>query len=240
MRRDERDVYRPDEASGQAASKFSSHLMGRREFLKLASAGAGVAALFGISGATSAKAQESSGVASGGSGTLGTEFEGAAKEYGLPVGILLAMGYVNTRWEMPDPESNQYEKGDLHGWGSYGIMGLVQNPTADTLGAASRLTGISEEDLKKDRAANIRGGAALLAEALGGKKPQDPSGCLEAVSGRGKAPGKNFSAVSGVGGGEIYADQLRETLEKGVEAKTNAGEKLSLPAHAGSGSGGGR
>ncbi len=230
------DGYRPDEASRQVAGGISSYLMGRREFLKLASTGVGVATLFGVSGATSARAQEPS----GGSDTLQSEFEEAAKEYGLPVGILLAMGYVNTRGEMPDPDSNRYEKGDIHGWGSYGIMGLVQNPTSDTLGEASRLTGISEEDLKTDRAANIRGGAALLAEAIGGKKPQDPSGYLKAVSGRGRAPGKNFTAVSGVGGGELYADQLREALEKEAEAKTSAGEKLSIPALAGSASGGRR
>jgi hypothetical protein len=46
----------------------------------------------------------------------------------------MAMGYVNTRWEMPQPEANAYERGDPHGWGSYGIMALVQNPYSDTLG----------------------------------------------------------------------------------------------------------
>jgi hypothetical protein len=56
------------------------------------------------------------------------------------------------------PDANEYEEGSLHGWGSYGIMALVQNPYSDTLGEASRLTGIPEEELKTDRAANIRGG----------------------------------------------------------------------------------
>jgi len=46
----------------------------------------------------------------------------------------MAMGYVNTRWEMPQPEANAYERGDPHGWGPYGIMTLVQNPYSDILG----------------------------------------------------------------------------------------------------------
>jgi hypothetical protein len=46
-------------------------------------------------------------------------------------------------------------------------MALVRNPSADTLGEASRLTGISTEKLKTDRRSNIFGGAALLARSRG-------------------------------------------------------------------------
>jgi hypothetical protein len=45
----------------------------------------------------------------------------------------MAMGYVNTRWEMPPPEASDYIPGDIHGRGAYGIMQLVQNPWEDTL-----------------------------------------------------------------------------------------------------------
>src|SRR3712207_3020849 len=102
---------------------------------------------------------------------LVAEFREAAEEHGIPVELLMAMGWVNTRWEMPPPEANEYERGDLHGWGSYGIMALVRNPFSDTLGEASRLTGIPEEELKADRGANIRGGAALLASSVGSERP---------------------------------------------------------------------
>ena len=132
---------------------------------------------------------------------------------------------------MPPPEANEYERGDLHGWGSYGIMALVQNPYSDTLGEASRLTGISEEELKAERAANIRGGAALLASSVGTEEPSQLAGFFGAVAGRGRAPGKNYRAVAGVGGGELYAEQVFEALERGVpEEKLKSGERLSLQA----------
>lgn len=137
--------------------------MERREFLKLGGAGlAGVTLIGGgFAGAERAFAQEAP------SGSLRGEFESAAEEYGVPVEVLIAMGYVNTRWEMPDPGATAYGKGEAEGKGTYGIMALVRNPTTDTLGDAAALTGISEAELKTDRAANIRGGAALLAEASG-------------------------------------------------------------------------
>ncbi len=74
-------------------------------------------------------------------GSLDTEFEVAAKEYEVPKELLLAMGYVNTRWEMPPPEASDDEEvepgeGSSEARGSYGIMQLVQNPSEDTLGEA--------------------------------------------------------------------------------------------------------
>jgi hypothetical protein len=68
---------------------------------------------------------------------------------------------------MPPPQASDYEEGELDGKGTYGIMALVRNPSADTLGEASQLTGISTEKLKTDRRSNIFGGAALLARSQG-------------------------------------------------------------------------
>jgi hypothetical protein len=160
---------------------------------------------------------------------LTAEFAEAAQEYGVPMELLMAISYVNTRWEMPSPETNAYRRGDPHGWGSYGIMALVRNPFSDTLGEASRLTGIPEEELKVDRAANIRGGAALLASSAGGYASVDPSDFYGAVTGRGLALGQNYSAVSGIGGGELYAEQVFGTLRTGASKTLFSGETVSLP-----------
>lgn len=141
----------------------------------------------------------------------------------------MAMGWVNTRWEMPAADANEYERGDLHGWGSYGIMALVQNPFSDTLGEASRLTGIPEKELKTDRAANIRGGAALLASAMGPEKPGQLTGLFAAVAGRDRAPGRDYTAVAGIGGGELFAEEVFDTLQRGASRKILSGEKVSLP-----------
>jgi hypothetical protein len=161
--------------------------------------------------------------------SLVAEFQQAAEEYGEPVELLMAMGYVNTRWEMPPPEASAYRRGDLHGWGSYGIMALVQNPFSDTLGEASRLTGIPQEVLKTNRAANIRGGAALLASSAGGYASGEPSDYFGAVVGRGLGAGKSYIAVAGIGGGELYAEQVFGTLQTGASKRMSSGETISLP-----------
>ena len=141
--------------------------------------------------------------------SLIAEFESAATEYGVPQDLLLAMGYVNTMWEMPPPRMTAYREDDIHGRGAYGIMQLVRNPWEDTLGEAARLTGLSEEQLKNDRAANIRGGAAVLAGIQGQDRPADLNGWQE--------------AVAEYGGIDLYATEVYETLRSGASATISTG-----------------
>jgi hypothetical protein len=214
-----------NDLSSKVSPRAAPRTVDRCEFLKLSGSGLLGVALLGSVGAGTVFAQnEPSPVSS-----LVAEFRGAAEGYGVPVELLMAMGYVNTRWEMTPPEANAYEKGDLHGWGSYGIMALVQNPFSDTLGEASRLTGVPEEELKTSRAANIWGGAALLASSARGHISEDLLGFFGAVAGRGLAPGQNYAAVSGVGGGELYAEQVFEVLRIGASRMISSGELIYLP-----------
>lgn len=156
--------------------------------------------------------------------SLDAEFEAAAKKYEVPKELLLAMGYVNTRWEMPPPEASDYEKGGPEkgapeARGSYGIMQLVQNPSKDTLGEAAKLTGVSEKQLKTDREKNIRGGAALLAKMQGDTKPEDLNGW--------------YDTVAEYGDGPLYAEEVYEVLQKGASAKISTGEQVTLAAQEG-------
>jgi hypothetical protein len=189
-------------------TEYSLGEMDRREFLKLGGAGLAGAVLLGTASVTGSRvlAREAS--------SLMAEFEFAATEYGVPQELLLAMGYVNTMWEMPLPEVSAYREGDIHGRGTYGIMQLVQNPWEDTLGEAARLTGLPEEQLKNNRAANIRGGAAVLAGIPGSDKPSDLNGWQE--------------AVAGYGGIDLYATEVYETLQSGASATTSTGESVEL------------
>jgi soluble lytic murein transglycosylase-like protein len=109
--------------------------------------------------------------------SLKSEFEAAARRYKVPVELLLAMGYYNTLWEMPSPSTSAYRKGDPEGRGAYGIMQLTQNPSRNTLGKAATLTGLSDDRLKTDRSANIEGGAAVLSDLVGKRKPNRLDGC---------------------------------------------------------------
>jgi hypothetical protein len=183
--------------------------MDRRKFLKLGGAGLAGAVVLGTAGATGSRvlAREAS--------SLIAAFESAAMEYGVPQDLLLAMGYVNTMWEMPPPRMTAYREDDIHGRGAYGIMQLVRNPWEDTLGEASRLTGLSEEQLKNDRSANIRGGAAILAGIQGQDRPADLNGWQE--------------AVAEYGGIDLYATEVYETLRSGASATISTGESLELP-----------
>src|SRR3712207_5023925 len=87
--------------------------MNRRDFLRLSGVGIAGAALLGVMGSSGkalAQAPPNS--------SLVEEFKEAAKEYEVPVSLLLAMGFVNTRWEMPAPEASAYEPGNPHGRGA--------------------------------------------------------------------------------------------------------------------------
>jgi len=181
--------------------------MDRRDFLKLGGAGLAGAVLLGTAGTYR-------GMALAETGSLRTEFGSAAQKYRVPVELLLAMGYVNTLWEMPPPSASDYEPGDLSGRGAYGIMQLMQNPSTDTLGDAASLTGLSRDRLKRSRAANILGGAAVLGEMQGKDKPQYLDGWRE--------------AVAEYGGGTLYAAQVYEALMSGASATTSTGERVRL------------
>jgi hypothetical protein len=179
--------------------------MRRRDFLRLSGTGMAGAILLGSASArVLAQART----------PLKSEFRSASARYRVPKELLLAMGYVNTLWEMPPPEASDYVPGDLHGRGAYGIMQLVQTPWEDTLGWAANLTGLPEERLKTERAANVAGGAAVLAGIAGDTRPSNLNGWYE--------------AVAEYGGGELYAQEVFETLKSGASATISTGESLRL------------
>ncbi len=142
-------------------------------------------------------------------GALETQFQAAAREYRVPVELLMAIGYVNTHWEMPSAPSLD------HGWG---IMHLVDNSRQDTLHEAARLTGVSPSQLESSRAQNIRGGAALLASAQGPNRPTDLEDWYDAVVKL---------------GGQLFAYQVYQTLEYGASRTLPSGETVSLEPQTG-------
>jgi len=196
--------------------------MDRRDLLRLGAVGVAGTAFLGSPRAVA-------GVAATRATPLGlaVQVERVARAYGVPVALLLAMGYVNTRWEMPPRAVSDYQHGDPHRQGVYGVMGLVRNPEADTLGAASRITGLSPAALMSDRAANLAGGAALLAWSQGRGTPPQTSGWLPALSGAG-GHGPAVHATAGVGGGDLYAEQVADALSSGFSLVTSSGDRLTL------------
>lgn len=164
-------------------------------------------------------------------------FEKAAKEFGVPQSILMAVSYNESRWDHHEGHSEV---------GGYGLMNLVYidgnqdasgknevqtkasidiNDSINTLDKAAQLLNLDLEVLKNDPEQNIRGGAALLAayaQDTIGEVPADPSDWYGAVV---KYSGSDIKTVA-----EGFADDVYMTLQEGIERKTINGQEVKLTA----------
>ncbi|MGW2559488.1 N-acetylmuramoyl-L-alanine amidase [Streptomyces sp. NPDC001514] len=94
-----------------------------------------------------------------------------------------------------------------------------------TLERAAELTGIPEEQLRTSPAANIRGGAALLADAqrqLGLEPTADPADWYGAVA--------RFSGADDTATATTYADDVYDVMRSGQHRTTDSGQQVALPA----------
>jgi hypothetical protein len=96
-------------------------------------------------------------------------------------------------------------------------MVLVRNPSADTLG---------EEAQDRPEVEHLRWDGTARQDA--GRETYRSGRLSGAVDGEG-GNGVVFAAVAGIAGGELYADQVFETLKNGASARTKSGEQTSLP-----------
>ncbi|MBH8606321.1 N-acetylmuramoyl-L-alanine amidase [Thermoactinomyces sp. CICC 10521] len=137
-------------------------------------------------------------------GPLYEQFRQAAKEFHVPLTILLAVSYAETHWQ-----DHHGKPSELNG---YGLMHLADNPTNHSLPEASQLLGIPENQLKNDVKQNIRGGAAVLAqrakELNQGKLPQDLAKWYTAVAA--------YSGLSSKLTAKWYADEVYSLINHGA------------------------
>ncbi|TXS43847.1 N-acetylmuramoyl-L-alanine amidase [Streptomyces sp. t39] len=107
----------------------------------------------------------------------------------------------------------------------YGVMHLVDNLRQQTLREAAKLTGIPADSLRRDTAANIRGGAAVL------RARADAAGLTEAERAR---PAAWYEAVARYGGAadprtaRFYADGVYDVLAQGVDARAEDGSAVTV------------
>ncbi|MFF9276718.1 N-acetylmuramoyl-L-alanine amidase [Streptomyces griseosporeus] len=98
----------------------------------------------------------------------------------------------------------------------------------ETLAKAAELTGIPAEELRTDEAANIAGGAALLAAAqreLGEPLSEDPAAWYGAVA--------RFSGADDTATAAAYANDVYDVLRTGEERVTDSGQPVALAAQPG-------
>ncbi|MER7539473.1 peptidoglycan recognition family protein [Streptomyces sp. NPDC097704] len=191
-------------------------------------------------------------------GVLQGQFARAAERQGVPESLLLAVSYLQSRW-------------DAHGGapsvtGGYGPMHLTDAVTAlagtvphhsegeedargddsrparaggdvpapapeelperlRTLERASALSGIPAEELRTVPAANIEGGAALLAAAqreAGLPASGDPADWYGAVA--------RFSGADDSATATTYANDVFDVIRSGETRTTDSGQVVTLPA----------
>ncbi|MFJ1646538.1 N-acetylmuramoyl-L-alanine amidase [Streptomyces sp. NPDC088258] len=94
-----------------------------------------------------------------------------------------------------------------------------------TLERAAELTGLPAGELRRSPAANIRGGAALLASAqreLGGPPSGDPADWYGAVA--------RFSGADDAATASAYARDVYEVIRTGERRTTDSGQRVALRA----------
>jgi N-acetyl-anhydromuramyl-L-alanine amidase AmpD len=167
----------------------------------------------------------------------------AAGEFGVPVQILLAVSYQESRWE-PHGDSPSVD-------GGYGLMDLTGRtvPADDgrgdparpapgeitlhrthyTLDEAAQALNVADATLQTDERQNIRGAALLLARYArslsGGSLPSTLGGWYGAVA--------DYSGATTVTSARLFADGVFATLRSGASLTTTDGQTLDLPASPG-------
>jgi hypothetical protein len=150
---------------------------------------------------------------------LNTAFENAAKEFGIPRELLIAIAYAETHFDNHKGEPSQDN--------GFGLMHLVDNPQVQTLVAAAKLTGVPAEVLKTDTVENIRGGAALLRSyadeyGLDEKSRENPAAWYEIVA--------RYSNSSDLAVARFYADEIYKLLNSGFSGASPQGEEIIVIA----------
>jgi hypothetical protein len=165
----------------------------------------------------------------------------SAAEYHVPREVLLALAYQESACDdhagrpsteggygpmhLTDVTPAMVADGAAGAAGRTDVAKLAAIPALRTLGAAAKLTGLSPEKLRTDEAANIRGGAALLAsyqKHLHGKASAEPADWYGAVA--------RYSQASREQGAKAFANRVFATVKHGAGRTTSDGQRVSLAA----------
>ncbi|MGW3156093.1 N-acetylmuramoyl-L-alanine amidase [Streptomyces sp. NPDC001089] len=172
-------------------------------------------------------------------------FTDAADEYHVPRSVLMGVSYLQSRWDTrPGTPSVAGGYGPMHlvdtrraqdpstsQEGRAGGPAIAAGPPGDRtdqpadLRHAARLIGTPAVRLRTDAAANVRGGAALLAAVqrrLGKPLSSDPEDWWDAVA--------RFSGTGDAASAATYANDVFALIRQGAHRTTDDGELVTLPA----------
>jgi N-acetyl-anhydromuramyl-L-alanine amidase AmpD len=140
-------------------------------------------------------------------------FEEAARDYGVPAGLLKSIGYVETRWQMVRGESEFPGQEP-----AFGVMAL----RGENLRQAAALSRLGEREVKNNARANIRAAAALLASwaDAAGVGATDVAAWGPVVA--------RYSGIQQEEGQALYVHKdVYATLNAGIVARTGTGGVLA-------------
>ncbi|MFI5628589.1 N-acetylmuramoyl-L-alanine amidase [Streptomyces sp. NPDC051664] len=150
--------------------------------------------------------------------TMNQAFVQAAGRFDVPRDLLAAVGYGETHLDGHTGQPSQAN--------GYGVMHLASNPANRSLEKAAAITGEPLSRLRREAAANILGGAAVLrsyADRLGldGDERDDIDAWYPAVA--------QYSGTTGRAAAR-YADTVYAFLAHGFAATVPGGEQISVTA----------
>lgn len=165
-------------------------------------------------------------------GPLAQAFRLASAETDVPAELLMAIGWVETRWQPQGEET----AADGHDEAEHGprAIGLMDIP-ADALEESARLVAASSADVRSDPALNVRAAAQVLRRIAlddDGALPRSlPSGALHGW----RDTIARYGAGDDVEVGALYADDVLRVLDTGASGITSTGEQLVLEGRGKSG-----
>jgi N-acetylmuramoyl-L-alanine amidase len=177
----------------------------------------------------------------------------AAEEFGVPEPVLLAVSYLETRWDVHagqpsraggygpmhltdlraagDPLADEGANTEMRGDPArLGARSTPTSPRLQTVDGAARLTGVDARTLRTDPVANIRGGAALLADY------QRDLGGAAADGTETNGIGDWYAAVARYSGAtdettaRAFADEVFSVMRSGAKRATDDGHEVRLAA----------
>ncbi|GAA3197629.1 MULTISPECIES: N-acetylmuramoyl-L-alanine amidase [Streptomyces] len=172
--------------------------------------------------------------------SLQAEFTAAAKEFRVPLPVLLGVARQESGWQqhsgysqsggwglmnLTDVTPEMVARGAAGAAGRSDLTSFAGHPELHTLRAAARLTGTPAELLRSSSAENIRGGAALLAsyqKQLTGEVSGDPSQWTAAVA--------RYSRLTDKKAATSYVTSVFAAINSGAQRQSARGGAVSLRA----------
>src|SRR5215213_1614290 len=170
---------------------------------------------------------------------LQAAFTAAAREFGVPERVLLAVSYNLSRWDahagapsvaggygpMHLIHVDRVPNFDARGEDSRAQVAAPNAAALHTLDDAAALLGLAPDLLKRDPAQNIRGGAALLAQYARANSAAVPTGEADWYSAVAAYIHASDLAIAA-----DFADAVYATMQQGASRTTADGQAVTLAA----------